>query len=238
MKDNMAISIDHSTENVLVIEDDDEWLNHFLNALNGEGYTVAKAISLKEARTSLRNIQPDVVVLDMRLGEISIPSQGKQLLDEMRPPPHGPQVIVITGTVTDSGEITDLTTKREFGGYEIFRFLPKTRFSREAFRTTVRRAVEEKQNLLKGTPPSVKLSGFDEVNQILVAYKLERLTLAEYQVVERLVAGDSNQEITFALTVSINTVKTHVKNILGKLQIDSRAKILPLALKLGLTRVS
>jgi len=236
MKVNSANLQSNPSSRVLLIEDDPEWLNHFYHALHGEGYLVDRATDLNGARTSLQQTHADVVVLDMRLGEVSVPSQGKQLLDEMKPPPYGPQVIVVTSTVTDSGDIADLMTRREFGGYEIFRFLPKTRFSREAFRTTVRRAIEERQELVVSIPESLKLRSSDEINVIFVAQGFERLTPTEIQVLERLVAGDSNQEIAFSLTVSINTIKTHVKKILAKLQIESRAKILPFALRLGLTK--
>jgi len=52
----------------------------------------------------------------------------------------------------------------------------------------------------------------------------------------KLIAGDlSNQEIADKLFVSINTVKTHLKNIYMKLGVDSRAKAVKKAKELNLT---
>jgi LuxR family maltose regulon positive regulatory protein len=43
-------------------------------------------------------------------------------------------------------------------------------------------------------------------------------------VLRLLAAGRSNQEIAQELVVSLNTVKTHVKNLYSKLQVSSRAQ--------------
>ena len=51
---------------------------------------------------------------------------------------------------------------------------------------------------------------------------MEPLSQHEYRVLRLLVAGFSNPEIANELVVSVNTVKTHVKNIYGKLNVNSR----------------
>ena len=51
---------------------------------------------------------------------------------------------------------------------------------------------------------------------------MEPLSQHEYRVLRLLVAGLSNPEIANELVVSVNTVKTHVKNIYGKLNVSSR----------------
>jgi LuxR family maltose regulon positive regulatory protein len=51
----------------------------------------------------------------------------------------------------------------------------------------------------------------------------------------KLIAGDlSNQEIGDRLFVSLNTVKTHVKNIFLKLAVDSRIHAVTKAKELGI----
>ena len=51
----------------------------------------------------------------------------------------------------------------------------------------------------------------------------------------RLVAsGAGNQEIAEKLSISINTVKTHLKNILEKLQLENRTQAATYALTHGL----
>jgi LuxR family maltose regulon positive regulatory protein len=63
---------------------------------------------------------------------------------------------------------------------------------------------------------------------------VEPLSERELQVLRLLSAGHTNQEIAAALHVSINTVKTHLKNIYGKLGVNNRRKATAQAKKLGL----
>lgn len=50
------------------------------------------------------------------------------------------------------------------------------------------------------------------------------LTGQEMRVLERLAAGQSNKEIARTLGLSPNTVKTHVANLFGKLEVSRRTQ--------------
>jgi DNA-binding NarL/FixJ family response regulator len=65
----------------------------------------------------------------------------------------------------------------------------------------------------------------------------EDLTRAEVNVLRMIVAGMSNKEIAFALDVSDNTVKTHIKNIFDKIGVSDRTSAATMAIKRGLVRV-
>lgn len=65
----------------------------------------------------------------------------------------------------------------------------------------------------------------------------ESLTPAETNVLRMIVGGMSNKEIGFALDVSENTVKTHVKNIFDKIGVSDRTSAATTAIKRGLVRV-
>ncbi|MEP7038659.1 MAG: response regulator transcription factor [Acidobacteriota bacterium] len=65
----------------------------------------------------------------------------------------------------------------------------------------------------------------------------EELTPAERKVLAQIVKGKSNKEIAHDLEVSENTVKTHVKNILGKLGVSDRTSAATLAIRRGLVRI-
>ena len=65
----------------------------------------------------------------------------------------------------------------------------------------------------------------------------ESLTPAETNVLRMIVGGMSNKEIAFALDVSENTVKTHVKNIFDKIGVSDRTSAATTAIKRGLVRV-
>ncbi|HEX7485101.1 MAG TPA: response regulator transcription factor [Vicinamibacterales bacterium] len=62
----------------------------------------------------------------------------------------------------------------------------------------------------------------------------EELTAREREVLRRLALGMSNREIADALCISEETVKTHVGNVLAKLQVENRAQAVVQALRRGL----
>ncbi len=63
---------------------------------------------------------------------------------------------------------------------------------------------------------------------------IEPLSDRELDVLRLLADGQTNREIAQALCVSVNTVKTHLKNIYGKLGVSSRREAAVKAKKLGL----
>jgi predicted ATPase/DNA-binding CsgD family transcriptional regulator len=65
-----------------------------------------------------------------------------------------------------------------------------------------------------------------------------QLTPRELEIIELLVQGRSNQEIADALFISLRTAQTHVRNILGKLDLKSRTAVASYALQHGLVRTA
>lgn len=66
----------------------------------------------------------------------------------------------------------------------------------------------------------------------------ETLTERETDVLRLLAQGRSNKEIAHALSLSEKTVKTHVSNILGKLNVPSRTQAALYAVRIGLVSMS
>jgi DNA-binding NarL/FixJ family response regulator len=65
----------------------------------------------------------------------------------------------------------------------------------------------------------------------------DELTPRELDVLRLLVDGRSNKEIANRLEIGDETVKTHVTNVLGKLQAENRAQAAAQALKRGLVEM-
>ena len=63
---------------------------------------------------------------------------------------------------------------------------------------------------------------------------VEGLTTRELEVIRLVAQGRSNQDIARDLVISEKTVKTHVSNILGKLNLEDRTQLAIYALKSGL----
>lgn len=62
----------------------------------------------------------------------------------------------------------------------------------------------------------------------------QALTERELLVLRLVASGASNQEIAQKLSISVNTVKSHLKNILDKLHLENRTQAATYALKHGL----
>ncbi len=67
--------------------------------------------------------------------------------------------------------------------------------------------------------------------------RIDHLTARETEVLRHMAQGLSNKEIACALSVSGETVKTHVANILAKLRAANRSQAAMLALKRGIVRL-
>ena len=63
-----------------------------------------------------------------------------------------------------------------------------------------------------------------------------QLTMREQEILRLVARGFSNAEIADELLVSENTVKSHIKNILGKLHMKNRSQAASYAGRLGLTQ--
>lgn len=63
------------------------------------------------------------------------------------------------------------------------------------------------------------------------------LTPREYEVLQLIAQGLTNQEIAARLFVSLNTVKTHISNIFVKLDVERRTQALHRAKALGLIQL-
>jgi ATP/maltotriose-dependent transcriptional regulator MalT len=64
--------------------------------------------------------------------------------------------------------------------------------------------------------------------------KVEELTQREREVLSLVAAKMSDKEIAESLSISLNTVKTHLRNILSKLHVNSRREAARLARSKGL----
>lgn len=62
------------------------------------------------------------------------------------------------------------------------------------------------------------------------------LTPRECEVLERLARGETNKEIARAMGLSPETVKTHIANLCGKLEVSGRGKAVDAARALSLVR--
>jgi DNA-binding NarL/FixJ family response regulator len=62
------------------------------------------------------------------------------------------------------------------------------------------------------------------------------LTVKELEVLALLAKGFSNEEISLELNITVGTAKTHLTNLLGKMDVNNRTKIVAKGIELGLIK--
>jgi ATP/maltotriose-dependent transcriptional regulator MalT len=90
------------------------------------------------------------------------------------------------------------------------------------------------ETLLTAFPPAQEKTAISATPQKASLLLLEPLTEREQQVLERVAAGFTNQQICDSLVISLGTTKKHLANIFGKLQVNTRTQALIRARELGL----
>ncbi|HKX43384.1 MAG TPA: response regulator, partial [Burkholderiaceae bacterium] len=77
----------------LVVDDESDAVEVMVSAVTTEGFTVATAVSLHQARRQMALQAPDLVLLDLELPDGS----GLQLLDDVKTMPSNAELVLVTG---------------------------------------------------------------------------------------------------------------------------------------------
>lgn len=170
-----------------------------------------------------RTIEADVAIVDLDLPG----RDGVQVIRELRQQSPRTRCLVLTG-IRDERELGRAV---QAGAVAV---LHKSIDIEDLLEAT--RAVADGANLLQ---PHETARWLDALERSRDAGARARwlegaLTRREHDVLQRLAQGGTNQSIAAALTISPQTVQTHVRNILGKLDVSSRLEAVTLAIHLGL----
>jgi DNA-binding NarL/FixJ family response regulator len=214
---------DHCEPVTLLIADDDEVTRSGLRTLLAAqpGITVVgEAADGVEAVEQARELRPDVVLMDVRMPRRNGIEATRQLLSETAEPP---KVVVIT-TFENDGYVTAALSAGASG------FLLK--------RLPVRQIAEAVRVVAAGDailfPAARRPSGAARPLDSVEALPRAALTAREEEVLRLMATGLSNPEIAELLTVSLETAKTHVGNVLTKLGAQNRTHAVVIAYESGL----
>ena len=181
---------------------------------------VGAASSGEEALEKLEGWLPDVVVMDLRMpGGMD----GIEATRRVRALSPHTQVVVLTADPDDARVVAALRA----GAIGYIR----KDSDPEVFLAAVRAAARGQSVLDPGVAGSV-LQELARGGPLV-----EELSDREKDVLRQLAHGRTNREIGQALHVSEETVKTHVGNILSKLQLSHRTQAVIYAIKQGLVSV-
>jgi NarL family two-component system response regulator LiaR len=200
---------------VLLVDDHEmvrRGLAVFLNSFD-DLHMIGEAANGKEALDMCRQLDPDVILMDILMPEMDGIEATKLILAEF------PQTKIIAMTSFEKEDVvTEVIRNGAIG------FLMKNA-SIDELAAAIRNAYVGKPTLAP------------EAAQILMSAASKppepsyELTKRELDVLAQMVDGRSNPQIAELLSISRSTVKTHVSNILGKLNVGSRVEAVKLALE-------
>lgn len=209
------------TRQRIMLVDDHEVVRLGLKALidrHPEMEVIAEADTAAEAVTKALAFQPDVVVMDIRLGS----SSGVDACREIVAQRPSIKVIMLTSYAEDDVLFAAIRAGaagyvlKQAGGQDVVRAL---------------QAVAQGQALLD---PSLTERVFAQVRraaQDLQSAAFAMLSEQERRVLALVTEGRTNREIALALHLGEGTVRNYVSNILGKLNVANRAEAAAYATK-------
>ncbi len=200
----------------VAILEDDETVRNYLAALvagSGEFDLCTTFASAEEATNAFACGTCDAV--ELLLCDIELPGKsGIEFIAEMKAMRPHVQFMVLSSF--DDSERVFGALKAGASGYVLKN-------------TTAPRLIEALQDLQRGGSPMSSqiarkvVASFQEEN-ITYHSPMEGLSLREREVLLNLSKGHSYKEIAAALFVSVETVRTHVRNIYEKLHVHNRSE--------------
>ena len=185
-------------------------------SLDSEIEVVGEAVDGQGAVDLTRSLRPDVVLMDILMPVMD----GITAIGIIRKEMPDVEVVALTSVLEDATVIA--AVKAGAIGY----LLKDTRAD-ELCR--VIRAASAGQVQLS---PSIAARLMRELR---APDSPEVLTDREVEILRLIATGKANKEIATALTIGEKTVKTHVSNILAKLQVRSRTEAALYAVRMGIT---
>ncbi|MBR9844765.1 MAG: response regulator transcription factor [Algicola sp.] len=195
-----------SSVQVLIVEDDPFIAEDIREALTSVNYNiVAIAHNKRKAIEALKNTQPNIILLDINLGD----NLDGILIAEIINRDY--QIPFLYLTSYSNKEIIDKVKHTLPMGYIVKPFDETDLF------TAIEIAIS---NYTKISKP--KILSIELVNKTIK----DTLTQKEFDILMDIYHGKTNNQMAEQHFVSINTIKSHIKNIYGKMNVHSRSEVL------------
>jgi two-component system NarL family response regulator len=182
---------------------------------------VGEAVDGNDALDAVLSLSPDVVVVDVRMPDGS----GPEAIARLRGAGPNPKVLVLTGS-QDENDLVD-AIRCGATGYLL----------RDASVDAVAEAIRTVAQGLGVVSPLMTTKLLEQFGALLghvPDWRRPQLTGRELDVLRLVVKGLPNREIASELFISQNTVKNHVRSILEKLRVRSKADAAAVATREGL----
>jgi DNA-binding NarL/FixJ family response regulator len=203
---------------VIVVDDHPVVRHGIVSMLRYEGdiEVVGEAADGVEALRLIGELRPDVVLIDLRMPQMS----GVEVMKQARAQGLAVRFLVLTTYDTDEYIAPALSAGAQ--GY-LLKDTPPEELARAVRMLMQGRAALE---------PAVAARLIARMSDA----PADELSARELEVLRLLARGDSNKEIAAQLTISENTIKTHLSRIFDKLGARSRTEAVTIAIQRGLVR--
>ena len=177
--------------------------------VQGEFEVKGEAANGEEAILLTKKLKPDVILMDLNMPKIN----GIEAIREIKK--SFPDIKIIVLTVFTQNETVFPAINAGVDGYLLKDIMP------DELITAIHSVLNGKPAIHPEIVRKLMLGIATKNNQIK---KAETLTTRENEVLNLLAEGKSNEDIAKALFISVLTVKTHVHNILNKLNMTKRVQ--------------
>ncbi len=177
-----------------------------------------------EAVVKAQALQPDLVLMDVQMPGMDGLEATRQIRQAR------PETVIVMLTVRDDDDKLFTALKYGAQGYLL-------KDIRAADMLALLRGALHGEAALNPRMAGLVLDEFRRLSRQAPSEEQESeaaLTRREQEVLELAARGASDKEIAEALVISLYTVKSHMRNILGKLQVSSRQEAARLARRKGL----
>ena len=202
---------------VLIIDDHKLFAEAIRSTLERQGMEILEPVTRgREGIDVATRSHPDVALVDLGLPDMRGIDVGKEILEV------SPETKVVAVTALNDPEMVTKAIRAGFHGY-LTKDTPLSLF------------VDSVQSTLQGqlvVPHRLAAPSNDMTAEEREALLLtKQLTARELEVLTLLAQGASSGQIAKRLSVSPNTVRSHVQNILTKLQVHSRLEAAAFAVR-------
>jgi NarL family two-component system response regulator LiaR len=175
-----------------------------------------------EAVELARELNPDVILLDLVMPR----KDGVQAIQEIKLENPNARILVLT-SFAENHQVFSAIKSGAIG------YLMKDTSSEELIQA-IRDTYQNKPAL---QPEIARQLMQDIQSQAEGIGSEESLTAREIEILQQVALGKTNQEIADELVLSERTVRTHITNILAKLQLNNRTQAALYALREGIAHI-
>ena len=212
---------DPRSPRVLIADDHPLFRDGLRGLLDSVGIeVVGEAATGEEAVERAEALQPDVVLMDLNMPGTNGIEATRRIVDAM------PRANVLVVTMYEDDESVFAALRAGARGY-----LLKGADQEETLRAI--RAVAHGEAIF-GPGVAERLIRYFAAPTVAPARLFPELTEREVKILRLIAQGRTNQEIADGLVLSLKTVRNHVSNICGKLQVADRAQAVIRAREAGL----